>query len=105
MECPRTHEWYELERGDLAREHAERLRRHIAECPSCRHRADGTRGVAAALENLAGCTRDELSEEACEAVLRRGRVHGLVGKGYRRPLSVRLPAAGPNPCGLRYLYD
>jgi hypothetical protein len=90
MECPRTHEWYELERGDLAREHAERLRRHIAECPSCRHRADGTRGVAAALETLAGCTRDELSEEAGESVLRRGRVHGLVGKGYRRPLTVRL---------------
>jgi hypothetical protein len=90
MECPRTHEWYELERGDLSREHAECLRRHIAECFSCRHKADGTRGVAAALESLAGCTRDELSEDAGESVLRRGRVHGLVGKGYRRPLTVRL---------------
>ena len=90
MECPRTHEWYELERGDLSREHAERLRRHIAECFSCRHKADGTRGVAAALESLAGCTRDELSEDAGESVLRRGRVHGLVGKGYRQPLTVRL---------------
>ena len=90
MECPRTHEWYELERGDLSREHAERLRGHIAECFSCRHKADGTRGVAAALESLAGCTRDELSEDAGESVLRRGRVHGLVGKGYRQPLTVRL---------------
>jgi hypothetical protein len=90
MECPRTHEWYELERGDLSREHAERLRRHIAECPSCRHQAEGNRSVAAALESLAGCTRGMLSEEAGEAVLRRGRVHGLVGRGYRRPLTVRL---------------
>jgi hypothetical protein len=90
MECPHTHEWYELERGDLSREHAERLRRHIAECPSCRLKAEGTREVAAALESLAGCTRDELFEEAGEAVLRRGRVHGLVGKGYRRPFAVRL---------------
>ncbi|MCX5685610.1 MAG: zf-HC2 domain-containing protein [Planctomycetota bacterium] len=90
MDCPRTHEWYELERGDLAREHAERLRRHIAECPSCRHKAEGTRDVAAAMETLAGCTRVEISEESGESVLRRGRVHGLVGKGYRRPLTVRL---------------
>ena len=90
MECPRTHEWYELERGNLSREHAERLRRHIAECPPCRARAEGTRSLAAALETLAGCTRDELSEHAGEAVLRRGRVHGLVGRGYRRSLTARL---------------
>ena len=90
MDCPRTHEWYELERGDLSREHAERLRRHVAECPSCRARAEGTRSVAAALETLVGRTRDELSEEAGEAVLRRGRVHGLVGRGYRRSFAVRL---------------
>ena len=90
MECPRTHEWYELERGDLAREHAERLRQHLADCPSCRSRAEGARGVAAGLESLVGRTRVELSEEAGESVLRRGRVHGLVGRGYRRPLTVRL---------------
>jgi len=90
MLCPRTYDWYELERGDLSREQAECLRRHIAECPSCRMRAEDTRSVAAALENLAGRTRDELSEEAGEAVLRRGRVHGLVGRGYRRSFTVRL---------------
>jgi hypothetical protein len=90
MLCPRTYDWYELERGDLTREQAECLRRHIAECPSCRTRAEETRHIAAALEALAGCTRDELFEEAGEAVLRRGRVHGLVGRGYRRPLMVRL---------------
>lgn len=90
MQCPVTHEWYELERGDLPRDHGERLRRHLASCPACRAHADGIRGVAAALETLAGRTRAELSNETAVAVLRRGRVHGLVGRRFRRPLTVRL---------------
>ncbi|MBM4018376.1 MAG: zf-HC2 domain-containing protein [Planctomycetes bacterium] len=90
MICPGTHEWYEMERGSLPREEAERLRRHLAECPACRARAENTRDVAAALENLVGCTRVELPAEAGEAVLRRGRVHSLIGRRYRRPLVVRL---------------
>ncbi len=90
MRCPRKHEWFELERGSVGREDAERLRRHAAECPACRSEADEVREVAADLERLAAETRAELSAEAAESVLRRGRVHGLVGRPFRRPLSVRL---------------
>ena len=90
MACPRTHEWYEMERGSLPREEAERLRRHLAQCASCRADADATRDVAAGLETIAGGTRAELSEEAGESVLRRGRVHGLVGRRYKTPLVIRL---------------
>jgi hypothetical protein len=83
-----------MERGSLPRDAAERLRRHLAECPSCRTRADATRVVAAALESLAGTMRAELSQEAAESVLRRGRVHGLVGRRYKQPLVIRLQRSG-----------
>jgi hypothetical protein len=79
-----------MERGSLPREDAERLRRHLAQCASCRADADATRDVAAGLETIAGGTRAELSEEAGESVLRRGRVHGLVGRRYKAPLVIRL---------------
>jgi len=91
MACPTAHEWYELERGAVSREDAEALRRHRAECAECRAIADDVRDVAALLEKLAGPTRADLSAEAVESVLRRAKVHGLLG----RPLKVPAPRAKP----------
>lgn len=90
MTCPCAHEWYELERGTAPREEAERLRRHLAECPECWIRAGEVRSVAAAMERLAGGTRVDLPDAAAESVFRRARVHGLLGRPMKMPLSVRV---------------
>lgn len=89
MTCPETHEWFELERGEAPREEAERLRRHLAECADCHAQAEGLRDLAASLERLAGSTRADLSGEEARSVLRRARVHGLLGRPPRMPLLVR----------------
>jgi tetratricopeptide (TPR) repeat protein len=90
MECPRTSEWYELERGRLSREDSERLRRHLAECAPCRAHEAEIRGVAATLEGIAENTRIDLPDEVRESVLRRGRVHGLVGRPFKQPFTARI---------------
>jgi len=89
MGCPGTHEWYELERGSAPREDAERLRRHVAECADCRARADDVRDIAASLEHLAGASRTDLSPEAARGLIRRARVHGLLGRRPRMSLLAR----------------
>ncbi len=91
MDCPRTHEWYELERGRAPRDDAERLRRHGAECDGCRQAGDELRTVAAALELLAPATRADLSAQGEESLRRRARVHGLLGKPLKAPRVVRFP--------------
>ena len=53
MDCPRAHEWYELERGTASREDVDRLRRHLSECDDCRAKAEQHRNLAASLESLA----------------------------------------------------
>jgi hypothetical protein len=80
MTCRSAHEWYELQRGTVSRGEGETLRRHLAECPECRARAAGVRDVAALLEQLAAPTRADLPAAAAEAVLRRARADGLLGK-------------------------
>ncbi|MCX5649316.1 MAG: hypothetical protein NTX40_09525, partial [Planctomycetota bacterium] len=80
MDCPRAHEWYELERGPSAgccagapgsREDADRLRRHLGECEACRAGAEQHRNLAASLESLAERSRADLSDEAVESLYRR----------------------------------
>ncbi len=90
MDCPRAHALYELERGAADRDDAERLRRHTGACAPCRDRAEDLRVVAARLERLAARTRADLSPEAEEALFRRARVHGLIGRPLRRPVLLRL---------------
>ena len=90
MTCPHAHEWYELERGEVSRKEAERLRRHAASCKACRRRTEDLRQVAAGLERLANLARADLSAEGAEAVVRRARVHGLLGRPPREPLSARI---------------
>ncbi|HUU31028.1 MAG TPA: hypothetical protein VMY69_02905, partial [Phycisphaerae bacterium] len=90
MTCPHAHEWYELERGEVSRKEAERLRRHAASCKACRRRTEDLRQVAAGLERLANLARADLSAEGAEAVVRRARVHGLLGRPLQRPLVVRM---------------
>jgi len=89
MECPCAHEWYEAARGTASRDLAQRLGRHLAECPDCRTHADGVRDVAASLERLAGHTRADLSADAAESLFRRARVHGLLGRPLKMPLVAR----------------
>jgi len=84
MECPGSHEWYELARGAASREDADRLRRHRAECPECRARADEMSDMAAHLESLADRTRVDVPEAAAESILRRAKCHGLLGRPPRR---------------------
>jgi hypothetical protein len=90
MDCPRAHEWFEFQRGAASREDAERLRRHLAQCPDCRTLADEARDVAASLERLAGASRMDMSADGAEALFRRVRCRGLLGREPRQPLSVRL---------------
>jgi hypothetical protein len=98
MACRFAHEWYELERGAVARQDAEALRRHLAECAECRDRADGVRHVAALLEQLAAPTRTDLSEAAAALLLHRARTRGLLGKtpkaAVARPTRVRWRRVG-----------
>lgn len=89
MDCPRAHQWYELERGRATREEAEELRRHSGDCETCRREADEMRNVAAALERLAPATRADLSETGEESLRRRARVHGLLGRPLKAPLILR----------------
>jgi len=90
MECPCAHEWYELERGSVLRDDAQRLGRHLAECPDCRAGADGLREVAASLERLAGRTRADLSADAAESLFRRARVRGLLGRPLKTSIATRV---------------
>jgi len=90
MGCPRAHQWYEVARGSAPRDDAQRLSRHLAECPDCRATADGVRDVAASLERLAGSTRADLSAEAAEALFRRARVRGLVGRPLKTSIAARV---------------
>ena len=90
MECPCAHEWYELERGAAPREDAQRLSRHLAECPGCRTSTDGIRDLAASLERLAGTTRSDLSADAAESVFRRARVRGLLGRRLKPSIAARV---------------
>jgi len=94
MGCPCAYEWYEVARGSALRDDAQRLSRHLAECPDCRASADGVRDVAASLERLAGRTRADLSADAAEALFRRARVRGLLGRPLKIPIAVRV---GRNP--------
>jgi len=93
MDCPRTHELYELERGTASREEADVLRRHMAECEACRAEAADLRDVAAALERLAGRTRADLPPAPPQSVLRRARIHGWLGRPMKSPLAVRMNQA------------
>ena len=90
MECPGSHEWYELARGTATREDGERLREHLGACDVCRGEADALADVAASLERLADATRIDVPEEAAESVSRRARVHGLLGRSPRRSWALRL---------------
>ena len=90
MDCPRAHEWYELERGTAPREDADRLRRHLGECEACRARAEQHRNLAASLESLAERSRADLSDEAVESLYRRARVHGWLGRPMRHPIGLRV---------------
>jgi len=90
MDCPRAHEWYELERGTAPREDVERLRRHLGECEACRARAEQHRNLAASLESLAEYSRADLSDEAVESLYRRARVHGWLGRPMRHPIGLRV---------------
>ena len=90
MTCPHAHEWYELERGEVSRKEAERLRRHAASCKACRRRTEDLRQVAAGLERLANLARADLSVEGAESLVRRARVHGLLGRPPQRSLVVRM---------------
>ena len=93
MTCRSASEWYELERGAVAREDADALRRHLADCAECRARADGIRDVAARLERLAAPTRADLSDTGADSLLRRAKMEGLLGKTPKaaavRPKRVR----------------
>jgi hypothetical protein len=96
MQCPHTHLLYELERGTAPREEAEALRQHLSECSQCRQRVEAVRDVAAGLEQLADHLRHELPEFSRNAILRRARTRGLVGRRIRPSLLVRMqrsPAA------------
>ncbi len=93
MECPCAHQWYELERGTAPRDEAQRLARHLAECPDCRAHADGLQNVAAALERLAGKTRTDLSADAAESLFRRARVRGLLGRPLKTSITTRVGQA------------
>jgi len=86
MDCPSAHEWYEAARGTLPRDRDRDLGRHLAECPDCRDRAEDLRETAASLHNLADATRADLSADAAEALFRRARMHGLLGRRPRRSL-------------------
>ncbi len=86
MDCPSAHEWYEAARGLLPRDRDRDLGRHLGECPDCRDRAEGLRETAASLQRLAEHTRADLSAEGAEAVFRRARVRGLLGRRPRRSL-------------------
>ena len=90
MDCPRAHEWYELERGTAPREDVERLRRHLSECEACRARAEQHRNLAASLEALAERSHADLSDEAVESLYRRARVHGWLGRPMRYPIGLRV---------------
>jgi len=90
MDCPRAHEWYELERGTALREDVERLRGHLSECEACRARAEQHRNLAASLESLAERSRADLSDEAVESLYRRARVHGWLGRPMRQPIGLRV---------------
>lgn len=90
MDCPRAHEWYELERGTASREDADRLRRHLDECEACRAGAEQHRNLAASLESLAERSRADLSDEAVESLYRRARVHGWLGRPMRHPIGLRV---------------
>jgi len=90
MTCPRTHEWYEVERGESSRKEGERLRRHAASCEVCREQTESVREAAAGLERLAGVTRADLSAKGAESLRLRARMRGLVGRPPREPLSARM---------------
>ena len=90
MECPGSHEWYELARGTASREDMDRLRRHLAECGECRSRADDVTDLAAHLEALSDRTRVDATEALAESVVRRAKCHGLLGRPLRPSWIVRL---------------
>jgi len=86
MDCPSAHEWYEAARGLLPRDRDRDLGRHLGQCPDCRDRAEGLRETAASLQRLAEATRADLSADGAEALFRRARVRGLLGRPPRRSL-------------------
>ena len=86
MDCPRTHEWFEAARGALPRDRDHDVGRHLADCPDCRDRDEDVREAAASLGRLADATRADLSADAAEALFRRARMHGLLGRKPRQTL-------------------
>ncbi|MFO8014830.1 MAG: hypothetical protein R6X20_16160 [Phycisphaerae bacterium] len=86
MDCPSAHEWYEAARGMLPRDRDRDLGRHLGDCPDCRDRAEAVRETTASLQHLAEATRTDLSAEAAEALFRRARVRGLLGRPFRRSI-------------------
>lgn len=69
MKCGRYEEWIALEAGgDLPRKEAERLRRHLAECPACRNFAEAVAAARAEFRTLA----DDQTDETDLAAVRRG---------------------------------
>jgi len=59
------------------------LGRHLAECPDCRTRAEEVREASASLQRLADATRIDLSADVAEALFRRARLGGLLGRKPR----------------------
>jgi len=86
MDCPRMHEWFEAARGTLPRDRDRALGRHLADCRDCRDRAADAREVAAALHRLADATRVDLSADGAEALFRRARLGGLLGRKPRHSI-------------------
>ncbi len=62
------------------------LGRHLAECPDCRARAEEVREATASLRRLADATRMDLSADGAEALFRRARMGGLLGRKPRRSI-------------------
>jgi len=93
MECPGSHEWYELARDRVAREDGDRLRRHLGTCEGCRDEADAAGSLAASLERLAEATRTDLPESAAADVLRLARERGLIGRPVPAPATTPLRGA------------
>jgi len=88
MQCPHTHEWYDTARGLVPRDRDRDLGRHLAECPDCRALAEDVRETAAALQRFAQATRADLSADGAEALFRRARMRGLLGRKPRASVGV-----------------
>jgi len=86
MTCPKAHEWYEAACGLLPRDRDRDLGRHLAECPDCRAVAEDVRETAGDLQRFAEATRTDVSADGAEALFRRARMHGLLGRKPRRSI-------------------